>query len=102
MFRAVAGFREFYERNPYLAVLLARHPTYFLEWNEEELGLFMWRLWVYWVYVDDNMRKQVEQAIEELSRARFPWRMRRCRKLVYAARMAKKLIEREKRLLNID
>ena len=99
-FKAIAQTEEFQKHNPYLARLLMKYPTYFLEWDEKGLGLFMWRVWESWAG-DESMMRLVEESIEAWSRMRFPWRMRRCRKLVYAARMALKLIRWEKEVLGI-
>ena len=91
------AFEELRRRNPLLADFLVKHPTYFLEWSEEALGLFIWREWESLVGVNDADRRRLEENIDAVINMRDA-----PRKLRNAAKIAKKLIEREKKMLNID
>ena len=86
---------ELLKRNPIFTDLLVGDLNYYLKWDEKALGLFIWQAWD---SANEEGKKRLEGAIEELSRMKLP---RRFMKFVYAARMAKKLIEKEKKMLNI-
>ena len=86
---------ELLRSNPLFTDILVGDLDYYLEWDEKALGLFIYQAWK---SGNEEGKKRLEGAIEELSRMKLP---RRFMKFVYAARMAKKLIEREKKILNI-
>ena len=100
--RAVGGgsggpvFEELRRRNPLLAIVLERMPDYFLRWREDELGIFIWRVWQSLVGVDDEGRRRVEEVVERAINDKSTHR-----KLRRAAKIAKELIERDKEMLNI-
>mgnify|MGYP001770794981 CR=1 FL=1 len=84
------------QRDPLLARLVRERPefiiNYFLAWSEDEFAVFLWKLWE--VSSDEN-RKLIENAIETMIKEVDVAKIRN------AAKIAKKLIENEKRELNI-
>ena len=91
-----ALIEELRRRNPLLAEVLAKYPNYFLEWDEEALGLFIWRVWESLIGVNDADRRRLEENIDAVINMRDA-----PKKLRNAAKIAKRLIEREKKMLNI-
>ncbi|WP_148678320.1 hypothetical protein [Vulcanisaeta distributa] len=91
-----ALIEELRRRNPLLVEVLVKYPNYFLEWDEEALGLFIWRVWESLIGVNDVDRKRLEENIDAVINMKDA-----PRKLKNAAKIAKKLIEREKKILNI-
>lgn len=91
-----ALIEELRRRNPLLVEVLVKYPNYFLEWDEEALGLFIWRVWESLIGVNDVDRKRLEENIDVVINMKDA-----PRKLKNAAKIAKKLIEREKKILNI-
>ena len=84
------------QRDSLLVKLIKEKPeliiNYFLAWSEDELGIFLWKLWE--VSNDEN-RKLIEGAIETMIKEVSEVKIRN------AAKIAKELIENEKRALNI-
>ena len=91
-----AVIEELRRRNPLLAEVLIKYPNYFLEWPEEALGLFIWRVWESLIGVNDVDRRRLEENIHMVINMRDA-----PKKLRNAAKIAKKLIEKEKKMLNI-
>ena len=91
------ALKELRRSNPVFTDVLVGDLSYYLEWSEDALGLFIWRAWE--SCVNEKRREELEKAVEELSKMRL---LGRFMKFVYAARIAKKLIEKEKEMLNIN
>ena len=91
--------RKKLRENKVFTDLLHGPIEYYLKWDELALALFMLDAWR--SCINERCRKDLEEGIRELSRLDIPWRLRRYRKFVYAARTAMKLIMREKEILGI-
>ena len=68
----------------------------YLKWDEDALALLMLQAWR--SCVNNRCREDLEEGIRELAQLGIPWRLRRYRKFVYAARTALGMIMREKEL----
>ena len=79
---------------PILSEIIERHYDYYSMWDEKALGLFLWRYWQ--SLINDSDRRRFEEDLDKIINDE---ELKKKKKIRNAAKIAKKLIEDEKRAL---